>query len=312
MHDNTNLYLAMSNILKIRNANDYGRYVGLKERHPSVCVVDYSKAESVRSSLNSYDVYAIFVLDHISVELAYGCGKYGLGGGTMVCVGPGQVGGKEDNGRAIEIKGWALLFDQDLLRDANLEKLVRECTFFDYHVNEALDMTASERATLDLLMRQLDNELDNRSDSFSDRLIVGYICLVLTYCKRFYHRQFMTRQTEYTDILARFDSLLHGYFDKELQLKHGLPAVKYFADNMCMSPNYFSDVVRKATGETAGNHIRQYIVRLAKNGLAAGADVTEVAYRLGFDYPQHLSRMFKNITGMTPGEYRGRFRNNDL
>lgn len=110
----------MSNILKIRNANDYGRYVGLNERHPSVCVVDYSKAESVRSSLNSYDVYAIFVLDHISVELAYGCGKYGFGGGTMVCVGPGQVGGKEDNGRAIEIKGWALLFDQDLLRDANI------------------------------------------------------------------------------------------------------------------------------------------------------------------------------------------------
>ena len=126
---------------------------------------------------------------------------------------------------------------------------------------------------------------------------------MLNFCQRFYNRQFLTRKLENTDILMKFDSLLRDYYEKEEQLTLGLPTVQYFADKLCMSPNYFGDLIRKTTGDTASNHIRQYVIQCAKNKLANGTNVTQIAYELGFEYPQHLSRMFKKQTGITPSEY---------
>lgn len=127
--------------------------------------------------------------------------------------------------------------------------------------------------------------------------------LILNFCQRFYNRQFMTRKLENSDILIKFENLLRNYFDENLQLSFGLPTVQYFADKLCMSSNYFGDLIKKTTGDTASNHIRQYIIQEAKNLLAGGTGVTQVAYSLGFEYSQHLSRMFKKQTGMTPSEY---------
>lgn len=293
----------MSKIQKIRSTGDYSRYLGQTDSHPLVSVIEYAEVSPIRHSLNNYSVYGMFMHEHLPVELTYGCGKYDYKSGTLICVAPGQIGGKEDNGEWIDLDGWALLFHPDLLRGTPLEKTIKECTFFDYRVNEALHMTKEERDTFVMLMRQIKNELNNSRDAFQDRIIVEYIGLLLNYCMRFYNRQFVTRKLEYSDVLMRFDALLHDYFEEKRQLTLGLPTVHYCADKLCMSPNYFGDLIKKTTNETAGNHIRQYIIRLAKNELATGATIAQVAYRLGFEYPQHFSRMFKKEAGLSPSEY---------
>lgn len=287
----------------VKNVSDYSRYVGAADRHPLVCVIDYAEVSPVRHSLNNYGVYGIFFHDEADIDLEYGCGKYDYKKGTVICVAPGQVGGKEDNGERVYLTGWALLFHPDLLHGTPLGKKIREYSFFDYRVNEALHMTDEEHDVLVSLMRQIQSEIDRRHDAVQDAIIVNYIALVLNFCQRFYHRQFLTRKLENSDTLMRFDSLLREYFDTDLQLSRGLPTVQYCADRLCMSANYFGDTIKKATGDTARNYIRRYVIQRAKNELTAGAGIAQAAYRLGFEYPQHLSRMFKQLTGMTPTAY---------
>lgn len=293
----------MSKILKVRSVNDYGSYLGCPARHPLVCVIDYAEVSPIRHSLNNYGVYALFLRDDVGVELDYGCGRYDYNKGTLLCVAPGQVGGKEDNGERVSITEWALLFHPDLLRGTPLEKRIRDYSFFDYRVNEALHMSDREHDILVSLMRRMREELDNERDAQQDAILVGYIGLVLNFCQRFYNRQFQSRETENSDILVRFNRLLADYYEQQLQLKLGLPTVQYCADRLCLSPNYFGDVVKRTTGDTASNHIRRFVIRLAKNGLSAGESVAQVADRLGFEYPQHFSRMFRRQEGITPSEY---------
>ncbi len=261
----------MSKILKVRNVNDYGHYVGAEEQHPLVSVIDYAEVSPVRHSLNDYGVYGIFFHDEAEIDLAYGCGKYDYKKGTVICVAPGQIGGKEDNGEEVMLTGWALLFHPDLLHGFPLEKHIREYSFFDYRVNEALHMTDEEHDILASLMRQMREELDKKPDALQNSILVSYIELALNFCQRFYNRQFVTRKIENSDILVRFDRLLRDYFEDKLQLTLGL--------------------------------IRQFVIQLAKNGLAAGETVSQVSDRLGFEYPQHFSRMFKKQEGITPSEY---------
>ena len=298
----------MGNILKVKNVNDYGKYVGCAEQHPLVCVVDYAAVSPVHSSLNDYSVYGIFFHDEAELELAYGRGRYDYKQGTVICVAPGQIGGKEDDGREIALTGWALLFHPDLLHGFPLEKNIKDYSFFDYRINEALHMTYEEQEILVSLMRQIQTELSGKHDELQNAIIVGYIELVLNFCRRFYNRQFMTRKIENSDILVRFDRLLRDYFEDKLQLTLGMPTVQYCADKLCMSPNYFGDVIKKTTGDTASNHIRRFVIQMAKNGLAAGETVSQVSDRLGFEYPQHFSRMFKKQEGFPPSEYCQRLR----
>lgn len=293
----------MSQILQIKNVNDYGRYLGCPDQHPLICVIDYAEASPIRHSLNNYSVYGLFLRDDADVDLDYGCGKYDYRKGTLLCVAPGQVGGKEDNGERVSITGWALLFHPDLLHRTSLETNIRNYSFFDYRVNEALHMTDEEHDILVSLMRQIREELGKKSDELQNAILVSYIELVLNFSQRFYNRQFVTRKLENSDILVRFDRLLRDYFEQQQQLELGLPTVQYCADKLCMSPNYFGDVIKKTTGDTASNLIRRFVIQRAKNGLAAGESVTQLAEKLGFEYSQHFSRLFKKQEGITPSEY---------
>lgn len=299
---------AMGKILKVSNVNDYGSYLGCTSRHPLVCVIDYAEVSPIRHSLNNYSVYGLFLRDDADVDLDYGCGKYDYNKGTLLCVAPGQIGGKEDNGERVAITGWALLFHPDLLHGFPLERHIKDYSFFDYRVNEALHMTDEEHDIFVLLMRQIREELGKKQDELQNAILVNYIELALNFCQRFYNRQFVTRKVENSDILVRFDRLLRDYFEDELQLTLGLPTVQYCADKLCMSPNYFGDVIKKTTGGSASSHIRCFVTQLAKNMLAAGENVSQVSDHLGFDYSQHFSRMFKKQEGITPSEYCQRLR----
>lgn len=298
----------MSKILKVKSVSDYGRYLGHTERHPLVSVIDYAEVSPVPHSLNNYSIYGIFFHDEAAVDLSYGCGKYDYKKGTVICVAPGQIGGKEDNGERVDLTGWALLFHPDLLHGTHLEKRIKDFSFFDYRVNEALHMTDEEHDTFVSLMRQIRDELQKRHDEVQNAIIVGYIELVLNFCQRFYNRQFITRKLENSDILMKFDSLLRDYFEEKIQLTLGIPSVQYCADKLYMSSNYFGDLIKKTTGDTASNYIRRYVIQRAKNELAAGKSIAQAADELGFEYPQHLSRMFKKQTGITPSAYGKNFR----
>lgn len=293
----------MSKIMKVKNVGDYSRYLGHTDRHPLVSVIDYAEVSPIRHSLNNYSVYGIFFHNEAGIDLAYGCGKYDYKKGTVICVAPGQIGGKEDNGERVMLTGWALLFHPDLLHGAPLEKTIKNYSFFDYRVNEALHMTDEEHNIFVSLMRQIRDELQNRHDQLQNAIIIGYIELVLNFCQRFYNRQFITRKLENSDILMKFNSLLRDYFEEKIQLTLGIPTVQYCADKLCMSSNYFGDMIKRTTGDTASNYIRQYVIQRAKNELTTGVSIGQVADELGFEYPQHLSRMFKRLTGMTPSDY---------
>ncbi len=293
----------MTKILKVNKTSDYSGYHGLTDRHPLITVIDFSEISPIRHSLNRYGVYGVFVQEDNDLDLTYGCGRYDYRDGSLICVAPGQIGGKEDNGERASIGGWALLFHPDLIHGTQLEKEIRHYSFFDYSVNEALHMNETEHDIVVAIFKRIKSEIDNPHDDFQNDILVGYISLLLKYCQRFYNRQFVTRKLFNHDILSRFDSFLHGYFAGNIQLKNGLPTVNICAEHLCMSANYFSDLIKKMTGESPGRHIRQFIIRQIKNELASGLTVAEVAYKLGFEYPAHLSRLFKKETGMTPTDY---------
>ena len=294
----------MSKILKVSNVGDYIRYVGEQEQHPLVGIIDYAALSPVRHSLNNYGVYGVFMHEHLSVDLTYGCGKYDYrSGGTVICVAPGQIGGKEDNGERIDLDGWALLFHPDFLHGTSLEKEIRHFSFFDYNVNEALHTSSEEFEILASFMRRIKQELEGNRDGMQDAIIVDYISLLLNYCKRFYERQFLTRKIANADTLQRFYAVLEAYYTQENPYQSGLPTVAYCADQLCMSAGYLGDLVRRHTGDTAINYIHRFILQKAKSLLSAGKTITEVAYDLGFAYPQHLSRLFKKKEGLSPSEY---------
>lgn len=293
----------MTKILNVNKTSDYSGYHGVTDRHPLITVIDFSEISPIRHSLNRYGVYGVFVQEDNDLDLTYGCGRYDYRDGSLICVAPGQIGGKEDNGERSSIGGWALLFHPDLIHGTQLEKEIRHYSFFDYSVNEALHMNETEHDIVVAIFKRIKSEIDNPHDDFQNDILVGYISLLLKYCQRFYNRQFVTRKLSNHDILSRFDSFLHGYFAGNIQLKNGLPTVNICAEHLCMSANYFSDLIKKMTGESPGRHIRQFIIRQIKNELASGLTVAEVAYKLGFEYPAHLSRLFKKETGMTPTDY---------
>lgn len=293
----------MAKILKVNKTSDYSSYLGVIDRHPLITVIDYTEISPIRHSLNSYGVYGLFLQNDNNLDLMYGCGKYDYKDGSLICVAPGQIGGKEDNGERVKTGGWALLFHPDLIRDTTLGREIKTYSFFDYSVNEALHTNEQEYATLVSLLRQIKVETKAVRDAVQDQILVGYISLLLKYCQRFYNRQFMTRKLVNNDILIRFDEFLNDYFVQGRQTAEGLPSVSVCAEHLCMSPNYFSDIIKKMTGESPGRHIRHFVIRLIKSELATGLTVAEAAYKLGFDYPAHLTRLFKKETGQTPTAY---------
>ncbi len=295
----------MSEIHRFETIHDYNDFFGQETLHPLVSVVDFSTAPSVHYGMNSFGFYAIFLKDVQCGNMRYGCNYYDYQEGTLVFLAPDQVYGIEDDGKKHQPKGMALVFHPDLLRGTWLGRTIRNYTFFSYQVNEALHLSEKERQVILDCFRNIHSELDHSVDRHSKQLIVSNIELFLNYCVRFYDRQFVTRVNTNKDILMRFEELLHVYFSSDQPQKIGLPTVKYCADKLHLSANYFGDLIKKETGKTASEHIQLQLIDIAKERIYGNRkSISEVAYELGFQYPQHFSRLFKKVVGMTPGEYR--------
>ena len=294
----------MEKILRVHCVNDYARYIGAPELPPLVSVIHYDELEHCRHSLNNYDVYGMFIGDEELEDLSYGQLQYVLHRHALMCVAPGQIGGKTDMGEEIHTKGWALLFDTELLRNTELGRRMADYHFFSYTTSEALLLTVEQRQSIVTLLDAIRKELLLDEDSHTLRIVTSQIEQVLELVARYYALQLSTSATSTnSDLLPRFEHLLRKYYDDGIQRQQGLPTVKYCAQQLFLSPNYFGDLIRELTGDSATSHIRRFIMQRAQQLLMSGATITETAESLGFDYPQHFTRQFKKHFGVTPSDF---------
>ncbi len=298
----------MKPIINLKSISEINQFVQNKTKHPLVAVVDFSKLEGhfEEGTRISCDFYAVMFKNHCSNKLRYGRQSYDFQDGSLVCFAPKQVITLDSE---IEMKedmtGWALYFHPDLLRGSSLGQKIDAYTFFSYQVNEALHLSDKEKQVLIDCISKVDAELQENIDNHSQTLIISNIELLLNYCNRYYGRQFITRKNINTTIVAKVDKLLKNYFDSEQLKEKGLPTVKYISDNVHLSASYLSDLLKKETGMNAQDHIHYYLIEEAKNTLInTDNSVGEIAYSLGFEYPQYFSKLFKQKTGFTPIEYR--------
>lgn len=294
----------MDEIIKFETVGQYNTFNRNSTLHPLVSVVDLSKAEPRRLRRMSYGFYTVFLKDIKCGDLRYGCSNYDYEEGSLIFLAPGQVIGS--NGEDYyQPKGLALVFHADLVRGSSLARIMNDYTFFSYAVNEALHLSERERQIILDCFSKISFELEHGVDKHSKKLIVTNIELFLNYCVRFYDRQFITRDTVHKGILERFEGLLNDFFSSEKPQLVGLPSVAYCAGELNLSPNYFGDLIKKETGKSAHEYIQLKLIDEAKDRIFdVSKSVSEIAYSLGFKYPQHFSRVFKQYVGMSPQEYR--------
>lgn len=294
----------MKTILQVSDPNVYAQHVNAPVLHPLVSVIHYDEVSPIHSSLNRYGVYGLFIQRNFPKNLTYGMKMFDAPDGSIIAVEPGQIGGREDDGEGIFISGWVLLFSPQLIHGTDLEPRMKDYRFFSYFATETLVMETSEWGRITQLLTQLRHELQENTDSPALRTVVlGYIRLVLEYCNRIYQRQLSKEDNTSSDLLKRFNSLLREYYFEQRQLDLGVPSVQYCADQLAYSARYLGDVVHKATGGTAIGYIHSFVIEQGKNLLMNGHNINETAHLLGFDYPQHFTRLFKKMTGLTPREY---------
>lgn len=301
----------MDKILNLDNVDQYNQLYGLETLHPLVSVVNLNEAtRGVDFIRLNYGVYALFLKLEKSCDIKYGRQKYDYEEGTIVCFAPGQKAETTSTVATIQTNAYGILFHPDLLRGTSLNKTIKNYTFFSYEINEALHVSEEEQTIILDCLNIIRKELEHNIDKHSKKLIVTYIELLLGYCTRFYERQFFTRSKNNRDALTRFEHLLDEYFEGDTAERNGLPSVKYFADRLCLSPNYFGDMLKKETGKSPQEYIQEKVIEIAKDRMSDTEDtVSQIAYSLGFQYPQHLCRLFKKRVGCTPNEYRTQINN---
>jgi len=295
----------MNEIIKLDNISQFNAMRGIETFHPLVSVFDFSKMKLIPEARAHYGFYCVFLKEANCGDLKYGCNYYDYQEGTLVFIAPGQVVGIGNKPGAARPKGWGLLFHPDLIRGTSLGQNIKKYTYFSYEANEALHLSDRERQVVMDCLHNIDHELKQSIDKHSKILIANNIELLLNYCMRYYDRQFITRSLVNKDILSRFEKLLDDYFQSELVHSLGLPTVKYCADKLHLSANYFGDLLKKETGKSAQENIQLKVLSLAREKIFdRSKTISEIAYELGFKSPQHFSRMFKNETGQTPNEFR--------
>jgi AraC-like DNA-binding protein len=294
-------------IFKVTSISQIHELLGYeKPKHPLVTIIDFGKIKEVptipKGTKTVSSFYFIALKSGLSSPFKYGRGYYDFQEGALYAMAPEQVMVIESEDKA-EMQGWGLYFHPDLIRPYPLYQKIKNYGFFSYENNEALHLSDREKETITSVITKIKEEYESNIDEFSQDVLVANIDLLLSYTQRYYSRQFITRRTQHSDVLSKFESLMLQYF--ESKLKEGLPSVSYFAAHLNLSASYLSDLLKKETGKTAQEHIHYQIIEKAKNLLlSSNATVSEVSYALGFEYPQYFSKIFKKKTGLSPLKFR--------
>lgn len=295
----------MEQVGRIDTVKQYNDYAGVDTLHPLVSVVNFNEVPTIQHFRRYMGVYAVFLKNIKCGDITYGCQPYDYEDGTLVFVSPGQVYGVDSKGIATTPSGYGLIFHPDLIKGTQLGKTIKDYSFFSYEVNEALHLSKKERKTIVSCLEKITEEIEQNIDQHSKTLIVSNIELFLNYCQRFYDRQFITRSNVNKDVLVRFENLLNDYFKSGKPRILGLPTVTWCAGELHLSPNYFGDLIKKETGNTALDHIQSMLIDEAKTKIFdASKTINDIATELGFKYQQHFTRLFKQKVGVSPNEYR--------
>lgn len=296
----------MEKIIQLDSIDAYNKLYGLPTLHPLVTVVDLTKATSTVNHVKmNYGVYALFLKQAANCTLKYGRQYYDYQEGTIVCFAPGQLIGVDAEKDEIKKEVYGLIFHPDLIHGTALGQNISKYTYFSYEQNEALHLSEQEKTIVMDCLHKIQLEMEYPVDRHSKELLSVNIELLLDYCLRFYDRQFHTREKVNSDILRKFEQHLNEYFRNGESQKNGLPSVRFFAEKAYLSPGYFGDLIKKETGKTAQEYIQSKIIDLSKQYLlGTQQSIGEIAYSLGFQYPQHFSRLFKRYVGCTPNEFR--------
>lgn len=281
-----------------------------KPRHPLVSVINLNEIkchfdESIKTVV--YNFYSICTKKDFKGKMKYGQNYYDFDEGILTFFSPGQViSAVIDEDTALS--GLWLVIHPDFIQSYSLSKSIKDYGFFSYAVNEALHLSDKEEEMITDIMQNIYSEYCSVIDGFSQDVILSHVELLLNYSNRFYNRQFITRKKASNDILGTMEALLLDYFNSNKVHEFGLPTVHYIAEQLHVSPNYLSDMLRSLTGQSTQQHIHNTLIEKAKEILTTTSlPVSEIAYQLGFEYPQSFSKLFKSKTNVSPLEFRSRF-----
>ncbi|MCB9157393.1 MAG: helix-turn-helix transcriptional regulator [Caldilineaceae bacterium] len=298
---------------RVRTISEFHQLRGLpKPEHPLVSVVNLAELEHAcvtESTATILDFYSISIKRCLGGKFKYGQQEYDFDEGVMFFIAPGQVFAVEaELQAAASFSGWVLAIHPDFLWNTPLAKTIKRYEYFDYSVNEALFLSEKEETTIINLFQTIQQEYQSNIDAFSQSIIIAQIELLLTYCERFYQRQFITRKIANHQILDRLEALLDDYFDSVDLLEKGLPTVHAIAEALAVSPNYLSGLLKVLTGQSTQQHIHDKVIAKAKERLSTTElSVSEIAYELGFQHAQSFSKLFKSKTDLSPLEFRRSF-----
>lgn len=297
----------MDKIIKLESVAQFNTERGQQTLHPLVSVLDQSQSKPIQEARYYSELYIVFLKEENCAQMKYGRQHYDYQNGTLLFISPGQVFGFEEQGKMLQPTGWALVFHPELIRGTSLGRHIKDYSFFSYQVNEALHLAERERQIVLECFTKIRYELEHAIDKHSKALMVSNIELFLKYCVRFYDRQFITRDHIHKDILVRLEELLDDYFQSDKPQAIGLPSVGYFAEKLHLSAKYFGDLIKKETGKTAQEYIQDKVIDVAKEKvLDTSKSISQIAYEIGFKYPPHFTRLFKQLVGQPPNEYRSR------
>jgi AraC-like DNA-binding protein len=295
---------------KINSISELHKALGFpKPLHPLISVVAYDKIKmdaDIVSKPIILNFYKISYKKNLSGKIKYGQHYYDFDEGGMFFVSPNQLLVSDEDDK--DYSGYTLLIHPDFIQNYPLGKNIKKYGFFSYSVNEGLHLSEKEKAIVVSIFENIEQELNNTIDDFSQDVMVSHIEVLLNYSNRFYKRQFITRKTVNHDLLTQMEYLLNEYFDKEEPLNKGLPTVEYLANQLNHSPRYLSDMLRSLTGQNTQQHIHDKLIEKAKEYLTAtNLSVSEIAYQLGFEHSQSFSKLFKKKTNLTPIEFKQSF-----
>jgi len=299
----------MNEIIRIKSINDVHRIFELeKPRHPLVSVIqiddritnfDYGDAKYI------FEFYQINLKQGFSGSMNYGRNSYDFDEGTLTFIKPGQTIQIENQDEIKESAGWTLLFHPDLIRKSGLGKTIEDYSFFNYDLNEALHLSENEKNSITELVLKIQEEYNQNIDKHSQELIIANIEMLLKYSKRFYDRQFFTRTNLNQDLLSEFNTVVRTYYNSENPIESGVLSVKECARQLNLSVNYLGDLIKSETGRSAKDQINDYVIEKAKNQLLGSKEsISQIAYSLGFEYPQGFNKLFKAKVGISPSAYR--------